>query len=211
MQKKHPTIMKLIYLLLSIFLSQGVLAQSTPTLLDKSLIPKSFNINDSIFQAYKWTYDLSENIVVLTLNKSKNEEDLSNGNLNVFYYTIKNDSIKRQWRIYDFINDCDVDLIVYFLNNSFNVTDLNSDGKPEIWIMYKLSCQGDVSPVTMKIIMYEDRKKYAVRGATRVKVSDNETFGGDFIFDENFKLAPKEFRDYAEKLWDLHKIEKWQE
>jgi len=59
----------------------------------------------------------------------------------------------------------------------------------------------------MKIIMYQENKKFAVRGTTRVKVSGNEYMGGEFTFDAAFKNAPIKFRQYAEKLWELHKIE----
>jgi hypothetical protein len=72
--------------------------------------------------------------------------------------------------------------------------------------MYKVSCQGDVSPVPMKIIMYQDNKKFAVRGTARVP-----SIGGDFTFDEAFKSAPVEFRQYTEKLWKQHKVETWKQ
>ncbi|MES2328006.1 MAG: hypothetical protein V4539_00295 [Bacteroidota bacterium] len=91
------------------------------------------------------------------------------------------------------------------------MTDLNKDGKAEVWIAYKVSCQGDVSPVTMKIIMYQDNKKFALRGATRVKVSASEYRGGDYTLDEAFKNASPEIRQYAENLWMLHKVETWKQ
>jgi len=102
-------------------------------------------------------------------------------------------------------------MILYFVDKTFAVTDLNKDGKAEVWIMYKVSCQGDVSPIPMKIIMYQDNKKFAVRGTARVKVSANEYIGGEFTFDEIFKSAPTEFRQYAENLWKKHKAETWNE
>jgi len=77
------------------------------------------------------------------------------------------------------------------------VTDLNKDGKAEVWVMYKVSCQGDVSPIPMKIIMYQDNKKFALRGTTRVKVSATDYMGGEYSFDEAFKNAPVQFRQYA--------------
>ena len=102
-------------------------------------------------------------------------------------------------------------MFLYFIDKAFAVTDLNKDGKAEVWIMYKVSCQGDVSPVPMKIIMYQYNKKFAVRGTTKVKVSAQEYVGGDFAFDDAFKIAPAEFRQYAEKLWKQHKQETWKQ
>lgn len=76
--------------------------------------------------------------------------------------------------------------------------------------MYKTVCHGDVSPVTMKIIMYEGNKKYAVRGDTRVSVSEGHTMGGEYTFDDAFKNGPAAFREYAKKLWAKNVVEKWE-
>jgi hypothetical protein len=100
---------------------------------------------------------------------------------------------------------------LYFVGNAFAVTDLNKDGEAEVWIMYKNSCHGDASPVAMKIIMYHDNKKFAVRGTTKVPVSANEYAGGEFTFDDAFKKAPAEIRQYAERLWKQHQVETWKQ
>jgi hypothetical protein len=100
---------------------------------------------------------------------------------------------------------------LYFVDKTFAVPDLNKDGKAEVWIMYKNSCHGDVSPVAMKIIMYQDNKKFAVHGITRVPVSATEYAGGEFTFDDTFKKAPAEFRRYAERLWKQHEMETWKQ
>jgi hypothetical protein len=97
----------------------------------------------------------------------------------------------------------------YFVAKTFAVTDLNNNGKAEVWMMYKNSCHGDVSPVPIKIIMYENNKKFAVRGTTKVQVSATDYMGGGFSFDEAFKNAPAIFKQYAEKLWKQNKIETW--
>ena len=111
--------------------------------------------------------------------------------------------------IYNFIKDCPVDIKANFIKNTFAVTDLNKDGNAEIWVMYKTVCHGDVSPSDMKIIMYENDKKYAVRGTNKVKYTAKDYIGGEYTFDEAFKKAPKVFRDYATKLWKKNILEKW--
>jgi hypothetical protein len=126
--------------------------------------------------------------------------------LYAYHYLVSGDSIKQTWKVYDYVEDCDVDMDLYFVDKTFAVTDLNKDGKAEVWIMYKNSCRGDVSPAPMKIIMYQDNKKFAVRGTTKVPGN-----GGEFTFDDAFKKAPAEFRQYAEKLWKQHKVETWQQ
>lgn len=75
---------------------------------------------------------------------------------------------------------------------------------------YKVTCQGDVSPIPMKIIMYEGKQKYAARGSTKVKVSSTEYMGGEYAFDDAFKTGPASFRRYADALWQKYKAESWQ-
>ena len=75
--------------------------------------------------------------------------------------------------------------------------------------MYKTVCHGDVSPSDMKIIMYENDKKYAVRGTNKVQISPKEYTGGQYAFDEAFKKAPEAFRQYAAQLWKKNLLETW--
>ncbi len=80
--------------------------------------------------------------------------------------------------------------------------------------MYKTTCHGDVSPCDMKIIMYENNQKYAVRGESRVQVGvldngEKQFIGGEYKLDENFKKGPKVFKEFAQKLWKDNLIENW--
>jgi hypothetical protein len=90
------------------------------------------------------------------------------------------------------------------------ITDLNHDGKAEMWMMYKTVCHGDVSPSTMKIIMYEGSQKFAVRGTNRVKLSANKFLGGEYSFDDAFKTGPEPFREFAKQLWQKNILETWE-
>jgi hypothetical protein len=205
--------MKILGLILSFILTQTCLAQFKLTKFDKNSVPKNIHYAGNIVQAVRWTDKTGDNIVLLTINKSQSknapDDGYSDGALNAYHYLVSGDSTKQTWRVYDFEKECPVDLFLYFVDKTFAVTDLNKDGKAEVWIMYKVSCQGDVSPIPMKIIMYQDNKKFAVRGTTRVKLSATDYMGGEYSYDEAFKNAPAEFRQYAEKLWKQHKTETW--
>jgi hypothetical protein len=208
--------MKIFGLFLSLILTQTCLAQFKLTKLDKNSIPKSIQYIGNIVDAVRWTDNTGDNIVILTSTdktQSENAPDdgYSDGALYAYHYLVSGDSIKQTWKVYDYVKECPVDMFLYFVDKTFAVTDLNKDGKAEVWVMYKVSCQGDVSPIPMKIIMYQDNKKFAVRGTTRVKVSATDYLGGEYSFDEAFKNAPAEFRQYAEKLWKQHKIETWEQ
>jgi hypothetical protein len=208
--------MKILGFLLSLILTQICSAQFKLTKLYKSSIPKGIQYVGNIADAVRWTDNTGDNIVILTLTdktQSKNAPDdgYSDGALYAYHYLVSSDSIKQTWKVYDYVKECPVDMFLSFVDKTFAVTDLNKDGKAEVWVMYKVSCQGDVSPIPMKIIMYQDNKKFAVRGTTREEPSPNSYMGGEYSFDEAFKNASAEFRQYAERLWKQHKIETWEQ
>ncbi|MET0298208.1 MAG: hypothetical protein ABW036_00560 [Flavitalea sp.] len=204
--------MRIFAIFLLAILSQPCLAQLKLKKLDVNDIPKAIHFAGDLVEAVRWTDNTGDNMVILTLadnipGETKSNNDNRSAALYAYHYLITGESNKQTWKVYDYVEDCPVDMVLSFVDKSFAVTDLNKDGKAEVWIMYKVSCQGDVSPVPMKIIMYQDNKKFAVRGTTKVRFSENETVGGEYVFDEAFKTAPVLFRQYADKLWLAHKNE----
>lgn len=108
------------------------------------------------------------------------------------------------WKIQDNIQNCEFDLGMDFVKKAVTATDLDKNGFAEIWNMYHMTCTSDVSPDYVKIIMYEGRKKYALRGDEYVEYpSDNGTVtdGGTYKMDEAFLKSPKVFQDFAKELW----------
>ena len=104
------------------------------------------------------------------------------------------------WQINDLVEDCPLSLEIEFLPQALRITDLDDDGLNEIWVVYRLGCRGDVSPLDMKIIMYEGRKKYAIRGSQRIYV-DGDYQGGGYKMDAAFREGPESFRRYGKNLW----------
>lgn len=96
-----------------------------------------------------------------------------------------------------------------FVKNTLRITDLDNNGKGEVWLMYRTVCHGDVSPSNLKVIMYQEQQKFAMRGTSKVRVSDNRFDGGDYKFDRAFMAAPQIFRDFAQKLWAEKVIQTW--
>ena len=183
-------------------------------MVDSSSLPKSIKYLGHIVHALKWTDSLGLNYLIATetgriYSKRKDEEDLFDAYLYAYHYVFKKDSIKLLWKVNDYNKGCNLDLDFYFVDRAFAVTDLDKNGLAEIWLMYKNSCHGDVSPVPTKIIMHEKTKKYTLRGESRVKVSATDYVGGNYTFDDNFKNGKLVFRQYLEKLWIENKMEKW--
>ena len=105
------------------------------------------------------------------------------------------------WTINDGVEDCfDLAAQGRFSAGAPVTTDLDGDGLLEIWTGYTYYCKGDVSPSDLKIIMYEGRKKHAMRGETLLEM-DGRFDGGEGKMDSAFLEAPKAFRDQAKKLW----------
>ncbi len=149
-----------------------------------------------------------EHTVLYTITKEKASKTPSadgdicrSQNLNVYRYTKENGTWKRKWRIYDFVQDCPYGLTLGYVPPMLQVTDLDGNGSAEIWSGYVVHCSSDVSPIPMKLIMYEKGTKYAVRGKSRCRVSDNKYEGGSFTPDKAFKKGPKVFLNYAVTLF----------
>jgi hypothetical protein len=207
--------MKLLFLILSVSISQQLNAQIKVKILDPSSIPKKINFVGKIYKAVSWTDKSGNNIAIVSNTgkiRSKNPPDdgYNDAALYAYHYIVAGDSLKFNWRVYDFVNNCPLDLILNFIPNTFTVTDLDNNGFAEVWIMYKSACKGDVSPNSIKIIMYENSKKFALRGNSQVKVSENELTGGDYEMDEAFKNGHPSFKKYAENLWYNNKVETWE-
>ena len=178
-------------------------------------IPADIKYEGKLTKALKWQDDQGIHIVITSETGNFIKEGIphesggSDAELFVYHFLDSEDLIVQVWKVYDYMHDCELDMEVSFLPNTLQVTDLNNDKIPEIWVMYKKACRGDVSPSEMKIIMYENTKKYAIRGETKVKVSEYDYYGGDFTADKSFEKGPKVFKDFAEKLWKKNVEEKW--
>lgn len=77
--------------------------------------------------------------------------------------------------------------------------------------MYKLGCRGGVDPLDMKIIMYENGKKYAMRGSEKIVISYNENTknnnytGGKYTYDEAFlNSKDQKILEFSKKLWNKY-------
>lgn len=216
---KNKATYKLLFFLLTLFVSQTTFGQGQISVnqLDLTKLPRGINYEGKIKTAVRWVDSLGDNIAILTetgiyqSKKFKHENDGGDAELFAYHFIVKGDSAFHTWRVYDFISDCPVDIEANFIKNTFQVTDLNNDGVAEVWLMYKTVCHGDVSPCDMKIIMYQGQQKYAIRGQNKVQVSDKEFYGGDYKFDKAFADGPKEFLEFANKLWNKNIMQTWGE
>jgi hypothetical protein len=119
------------------------------------------------------------------------------------------DSITVVWKMQDYVQDCPVDVVCEWVQLSKDsktpfftqLTDLDKDGEPEIWLLYRIACQGDVSPADQKLLMYEGRQKHALRGTVKLRVSATLQMGGEYKADAAMQAAPAVLQARAAQLW----------
>ncbi len=100
------------------------------------------------------------------------------------------------------VQPCNLDMTARFIDGSVGLTNLDGNDKGELTFAYVTRCAGDVSPMSMKLLMLEGGAKYALRGDSRVDLGGGETEGGTFKPD--FKKAPRGFLEHATKVWNRH-------
>lgn len=181
--------------------------------LKDSLLFKS-KIKGGVKQILKWSDKLGTNYLLL----SETPEISSKEKLSSFgeecedgctdkelyaYHFVNGDSLL--WKLMDFQKACSFDIAVEFRNGATKITDLDSNGIAETWVMYSLTCTSDVSPRTLKLVMHQGSKKYIVRGTSQpAKRALDKENGGKYIPDVEFASLPKAFKEYARKLWLQH-------
>ena len=185
------------------------------TYLREDQFPGRFSFEGNMKAAVKWTDEDGENIVITTESgvhqgTGENKEVYGNAELYAYHFISKGGVFKQTWKMFDFIKECPVDIEAKFINNSFRLTDLDSNGVAEIWLMYKTVCHGDVSPCNMKIIMYQAGKKHAMRGRNKVEYAEGKFDGGEYSFDVAFNKSRPAFREFAKALWSSNIMQVWE-
>ncbi|WP_343632871.1 hypothetical protein [Fluviicola sp.] len=204
------------FLLTYLFLVSVVVSgqeKITLTKLTKSELPKEITYKGNLKEAVRWMDESGVNLVVTSeteeaVSKSAPSEDYREKYLFAHHYLLFEDSISQTWKVTDFTKECPLDLAADFVKN-IQVTDLDKDGMGEVWLMYIVTCKGDVSPAEMKIILYEGTQKFALRGHNQVDIGNGQLEGGDYKFDKAFNQGPEVFRDFAKKLWKANIRAKW--
>jgi hypothetical protein len=207
--------MKTWYLFPLLCLPFSVSGQIKVTPLNKSAVPAYIKLIGRMVSAARYRDKNGEHVVIATetgATPTKNplsDEDFQDADVFATDYLIAGNQATIFWQIHDFIKTCGLDIKAKFVPSTFAVTDLNKDGTAEVWLMYATACRGDVGPANLKIIMHDGSRKFAMRGNSKVELSANEHYGGEYKFDEAFINGPEEFRQYAWQLWKRNVNETW--
>jgi hypothetical protein len=185
------------------------LAQITTKVQPEKSVPAGYEYQGALLNVIAVEDKHGSSVIVVSqtpVQASKTWADSRETELFVYRYLTKPSGAHLEWRLYDFVKECPVNLEAKLLSGAeaegISVTDLDGDQDAEVWIAYRLVCRGDMSPATLKIIMYEGKKEHSMRGKSKVKISDTQYAGGAFEFDHDLLDGPQVFRDYAKQLWD---------
>lgn len=161
-----------------------------------------------------WRDSNGDNYVLFALRDRKEEKELTfvgkpvERTLHACHYTIKNGHEKRLWEMNDYELVCEFDLFMDYLYKSVSLTDIDKNGVAEICFMYSLGCISDVSPVDVKLMLYENGQKYALRGNSRIssELRTKKNNQPNYKIDEMFENAPKGFLDFAKTHWEQYDV-----
>jgi len=210
--------MKLFKLFVLAAFFQSAQAQVKVTMLDKKSIPASIHYVGNIINASRYTDKEGEHIIITTETGEVDATDIvddkgkvipgfTKADLYAYNYKINGNKQILSWQMHDFAITCPVHVTANYIPKTFAITDLNKDGIAEVWLMYIIGCRGDPSPTSMKIIMHEGVKKYAVRGNSRIAASGKNYRGGEYKLDYTFNHGVEAFRQYAVQLWKKNMFE----
>jgi hypothetical protein len=181
-------------------------------------IPKNLDFKGTVVEALKWKDALGENILIQTVtghfswkdyeenSKSYMLQDKSELYAYLFRKTNSESEFVRVWKVYDFNKCYGVDWFTGFIPKATTITDVNNNGISEITLPYVLICRGGMDPGEMKIIMYEENTKYALRGSTMLMCKSENPYGGEYSSSENLKNNTI-FLNFLVKRWNIHKCE----
>ena len=171
-----------------------------------------FASNSELHECSIWWQGNIAYALVIVKDKKMVSADFDDGlfpEISLNYYILKysNGTFEKEYNWSKTVNACPVDWDNK--NIDFQITDLNNDGKFEIWCVNESYCKGDVSPNTLNIYMYENGNLYLMESVTNnpnigitdieIKEWGEENYSIN-LFDSKFQTLSDQYRKYAIKI-----------
>lgn len=114
----------------------------------------------------------------------------------------ENDEGVKLWQLFDYIDECELDLTLELDRDSIRFFDVHNDGNKAVLFAYHKSCHGDVSAPEVKYFAYYNGKKFSIKGGGKMMES-GKLYGSydEKVISENLKSEPK-LLEYMESHWD---------
>jgi hypothetical protein len=153
-------------------------------------------------QVWSWTESdqRTSGLAVFSSTEKRSGGRLSDRRIYVQLFRSEAGTLKQLRLVRDGVGGCEYDLTAEFLPGSVTVTDVDSDGAPELTFAYDLACRSDVSPATRKLLVLEGKDKHALRGTERIDPGNGEVLGGEYKAD-GF-AGQKALKEFAVARWN---------
>lgn len=194
--------------------------------LTQSQVTSAISMKGEVYKnAYHWIDKNGENLLVFSEKPTRSypatfldggyEETVEvwESSIYVQLYNKTKEKWIESWSMQDYINDCDNEYFYLdFLEKDPSITDLNNDGLAEVWLAYKVACHWhwDSEQNNMKVLMYENGKKYASRGVSKQHRYNLEFDGfvdAKYNFDEAFESTHNLIQEKLHEIWQTLGIE----
>jgi hypothetical protein len=193
----------------------GLIAFSTPVLAQKktrsskanlSALPAGVTYSGKAVHSLTWkdregrhVFIASESGLAQTADSAGS--DLKRGTITARHYVLA-DTNRLTWTETDSVVGCGADADLGFLTSAFQLTDLDSDGIYELWLVKRSACRSDVSPADMQLVMHEGDQRFTMIGKTRVRISEKESIGGEYDFNNQFLEGNPKFKKRGMDMWN---------
>ncbi len=106
---------------------------------DSTHLPSGITYEGLFKKAIRWTDAAGENLLLLTETGivpttvlDPDNDYSADARIYASHYLLPGGAPKRTWKVYDFIEDCPVDIVAEFVLPECTITDLNNDGTAEV-------------------------------------------------------------------------------
>lgn len=203
--------MRIVLFIICSFISSRAAAQIKTQVMAATAVPGNIRYQGKPAQVMQYQDQTGTYLAFTTqtgAKPQKGDDEFKQAHLYAYVYQLKGNAAPvLLWQLHDMVTECNLDMVAGFIPNALTVTDLDKNGKAEVWVAYRLSCRGDVSPSELKIIMHQGSTKYAMRGIGRLKTGNTIQHDGGVIYSSDFTSGPVAFRQYAGRLWDRYVME----
>ncbi|MCD8741131.1 hypothetical protein LT679_11005 [Mucilaginibacter roseus] len=132
---------RLIFLFVLLFVQQAM-AQVKSVALTAAQLPKEIKFEGKFVKAIRFTDAGGEHLILTTetgetQSKTNSDGDYREAALHAYQFKQINGAWVNGWVVNDFVKECPVDIAAAFIKNALQVTDLDNNGKAEVWLMYK--------------------------------------------------------------------------
>ncbi|MBM3431810.1 MAG: hypothetical protein FJX92_02240 [Bacteroidetes bacterium] len=189
-------------------------------------LPAEARYKGIFFDAVRWSDQNGTNVLVLSTELSSDWFSQTR-HLYGIHYIRRGERFEMLWKMIDYEKNCYANLTCNFIPESTTITDLDEDGLAEVKLQYELACRQRESSAEMKILLYENGQKRALRGLRWVSSFKNlgstypygiaemckcntrarDKYGGQYESEKDFQDVPPAMLDYVRSEWKKYVVQ----